>query len=333
MTAHSAQADCAACVTACPHGALALAGAGLTLEAACCTGCGHCAAACPEAALSLPANAAMQSSPESTLAVLACAHADGTAHRPMAAPAPAPRCAQALGLNDLAALWLSGVRVLALGTGDCATCPDAPPAGHGLRDRLELLNRLLHSRALPALAAAQAPPAVLHRHFAAAARPAKGAQNPARRAFLGALTRPITAAPPSQTALARLQALPASTGGTPLFAHVPRIDAARCTGCDACVKICPHGALILVKDAGERLCYRVDPAACTGCGICTDICDTGAIALDEPGEAPSELTLFPFTCRICRADMHPPQPEAAATGLCSGCASGRWGRTPVLVLT
>ncbi|HDI59945.1 MAG TPA: response regulator [Desulfobacteraceae bacterium] len=70
------------------------------------------------------------------------------------------------------------------------------------------------------------------------------------------------------------------------------VDPQRCTGCGACVPVCP----VEVPDAfnaglGRRKAiylpvphqvpnaYRIDPAACTRCGACVDACPCGAIAL------------------------------------------------------
>lgn len=347
VTARLPAADCAACVAACPAGALSLAGASLALAASRCTGCGHCAAVCPEAALALPDAAPVVLWRHEASACLACRHA---------AEAPPGRalCAQALGLEELAALWLSGLRVLLFASGDCTRCPEAPPAGLGLASRLSRLNALLASRGLAPLRTRPAPAGATARHTpsGAAARHApsgvaarhasEGAQNPARRAFFAPFAAPLAAAAETvtaplteggpKTALARLQALPAAPGAAALFAHAPRIAAPLCTGCDACVKLCPQAALILVKDEMSHPCYRVDPAACTGCGLCTDICDTGAMALDEPGEASPEVRLYEYDCRSCRAHLHHPDPGLAARGLCPACARPGWGRAPVLVL-
>jgi indolepyruvate ferredoxin oxidoreductase alpha subunit len=56
------------------------------------------------------------------------------------------------------------------------------------------------------------------------------------------------------------------------------VDAARCTGCRACVKKlgCPA---ISLEPAGEapRLRAAIDPALCTGCGLCPPFCAFGAI--------------------------------------------------------
>jgi Fe-S-cluster-containing hydrogenase component 2 len=57
------------------------------------------------------------------------------------------------------------------------------------------------------------------------------------------------------------------------------IDVARCTGCGACVEVCPVGAIALVDGKAS-----VDEEACTGCEACVDACPEGAIQPVVQGE-------------------------------------------------
>ncbi|HEO71663.1 MAG TPA: 4Fe-4S dicluster domain-containing protein [Candidatus Hydrogenedentes bacterium] len=50
------------------------------------------------------------------------------------------------------------------------------------------------------------------------------------------------------------------------------LDEARCTGCGACIEVCPTGALTLV----EGKAY-LDDALCRACEACIPICPTGAL--------------------------------------------------------
>ena len=45
-----------------------------------------------------------------------------------------------------------------------------------------------------------------------------------------------------------------------------------CTGCGACVEICPSGAIHPQGDV-----YVIKQEACTKCGLCEDACATDAI--------------------------------------------------------
>ncbi len=79
-----------------------------------------------------------------------------------------------------------------------------------------------------------------------------------------------------------------------MFAHdslesnpqISHVDISKCSGCGACVSICPYGALSLVeKDLREnsrwntRTVCEVNSALCQGCGACAAACRPGALDL------------------------------------------------------
>jgi len=61
-----------------------------------------------------------------------------------------------------------------------------------------------------------------------------------------------------------------------------KINKEECTGCGACIDVCPFGALSLVDDVLE-----VDEQ-CNACGACLDVCPVDALSLPERPEAPAE---------------------------------------------
>lgn len=319
VVAQMPRASCAACAEACPHGALTALPGGISLSPGRCSGCGHCVAACPQDALSLP-----------QLPAAVEAEAEGVAHvscpRAPDPPEGARLCAQALSLRELARLWLGGTRILALRIGDCSGCPEAPGAEAGLTSRLAHLNALLAARELAPLEARLVP-------ARARAAPRRGLSPPdrGRRALLG-LAGGLSRRPDAAAALRGMQLLPAPAGARPCFAWAPGIVAERCSGCDACIRICPEGALIRVKDSTGEMRYTSAPAGCTGCGLCRDICDEDAVELRKTSETLPDVALFPYTCRSCRAEAHHPSAAFAAEALCPACRISGHHRKTVLVL-
>ncbi|MBU4335325.1 MAG: 4Fe-4S binding protein [Actinobacteria bacterium] len=56
------------------------------------------------------------------------------------------------------------------------------------------------------------------------------------------------------------------------------VDPATCTGCQACLPVCPVGAI----RGGEGLIHVVDVEACTRCGACLAACPVDALAKAGP---------------------------------------------------
>jgi electron transfer flavoprotein alpha subunit len=50
------------------------------------------------------------------------------------------------------------------------------------------------------------------------------------------------------------------------------LDKTRCTGCGACIEVCPTGALTLVEGKAH-----LDDALCQGCEACIQACPAGAL--------------------------------------------------------
>jgi ferredoxin len=139
-----------------------------------------------------------------------------------------------------------------------------------------------------------------------------------------------------RTAVETVARLLPDTGNPGALAPIgPRIDPAACTGCDACVHLCPQGVIRLERtDAGHPgdtdpqparaglPVYRIAPADCTGCGVCVDVCADRAVRLEAwPIAAPVVVELAEATCARCRVRFHRPIIETRAGPVrCPICA-------------
>src|SRR5512134_2607548 len=102
------------------------------------------------------------------------------------------------------------------------------------------------------------------------------------------LRRPITTQYPDRTPVAVKDTLP------PRYRGFLEVDAAICTGCQACERACPIGCIQmnLEKDPAnpkQRLVtqFDIDEAKCMYCGLCVEPCPTGSIQHTREFEASS----------------------------------------------
>lgn len=104
------------------------------------------------------------------------------------------------------------------------------------------------------------------------------------------------------------------------FAAVPRIDPRRCTGCDACLNVCPHEVLTQINDKNGKPHYATEAANCDACGLCVGVCASSAIDLDCMTFEPSKIPLRHWTCRACGVSVHAPERnEGEDDGYCEIC--------------
>lgn len=91
-----------------------------------------------------------------------------------------------------------------------------------------------------------------------------------------------------------------------------------CTGCEACVRTCPVGALLAQRTvAGLRL--DLEASACVGCGECARVCPERAVVLVPvpPGRGRSRLiTVLGRVCAACGAGL-----GAGERDRCTPCAT------------
>ena len=354
------RATCRRCVDACPTRAWVIDDERLGIDPARCDGCGLCAPACPQTAIvardagpfrvDLSGGGGLQAATESA-AMVACDRAfpgrsgfpaaipnrdknvaptlsAGTSDpTPGAIPSAIVPCIHALGPRDLARLAAAGCTRLVVATGDCDACPRGGAVR--LEGRLADLARLLDSRGLSVLRLERLP---ADRWRAARdasepdAGPAMGRRSFLRRGLGLAADRAATAfglADAERERVETVARLLPDTGRRGALAPVgPAIDPRACTGCDACVRLCPQQAIGLERPEEGAPAYRIVSADCTGCGICVDICADRAVRLEPWVPAtPLLVALQEATCERCRVRFHRPVIAGGeGLGRCPVCA-------------
>ena len=79
------------------------------------------------------------------------------------------------------------------------------------------------------------------------------------------------------------------------------VDPAKCTGCGACIPVCPEAAI----EGGDGLIHVIAPELCTGCGKCMAVCPAGAVKrMDVAGIKP-KLPAFPEPVGSYKASPEP----------------------------
>lgn len=328
--------ECRTCEEACPHDAIRLSHEGVAIAEDRCRRCGLCVAACPTETLGMPSLAPLalieKASGRNELCI-ACepSQEEGDIRVP---------CLGAVGAAALASIARQGTAVRLRGSEHCVHCE------HG-RTGSERLN--LHLAALAALreASCEEWAAVRIVDGARKRRNAPGRPALGRRAFLRRIADPAgqqgassTAAPVPLRAVraARsvacaqrglLQQLGLSEGRQALPAH-PAVFAgqvqlhAGCTGCEACARACPTGAL-QVRESDTRWGLVFDAGACVGCAVCVESCQPAVLELAGElnpaafaANSPAALLVRPMQrCQRCDRKFVSAGPEALCT-VCVG---------------
>src|SRR5215212_3310182 len=72
----------------------------------------------------------------------------------------------------------------------------------------------------------------------------------------------------------------------PWFRGKPVVDTSRCVDDEACVMVCPSGAISMVPEPGGHK-WQLDYARCVFCGLCAEACGQGAIMMTPDYELAS----------------------------------------------
>ena len=300
---HVEIASCQACVDACPTNAWSLKDHALGIDESACDGCGLCHAACPEEAIRFDIGPKLEMWNGCLNAFIGCDSAlpEGSGVFP---------CIHALNARDLLLLYRNGVRELFVCIADCDHCPRG--GGQRLHQLLVEVNAMIKSRKLQPICFSE-----IDSDTWARTEPATQVTNPKinRRGFF----RKIVGLTNIEFANRReakdddvvnkqtpLSLMLPGHSQSDIAARIPVIDSHLCTGCDACVRLCPHNA-ITFEEAGDGPEYRIHALNCSGCGICVDVCHRHAVSVHQWSRQNQEnIPLTASRCRACGSPFHEP---------------------------
>lgn len=331
--------SCERCASACPHQAIALHDAGVTVSAQACQSCALCVAVCPTQALSQPdfePIALLRQAIRKPSYTLACAPSGQ--HGDAIVP-----CLGAIDAVWLAYMARRGLPVLLRGSSHCSVCRHAKPGASQWAAALEAVQALHQAltQADPESAPVWAMPVHENQPVSQtekALTAIKKKAGDARRGFLKRLLRPRQSEP-SKTSPQPLQQGAIRAGAyivsepRELLHIVCRQDQpaelvwhealpllaltlnSGCTLCEACFRVCPTAA-ITITETPEDWALDFDQDRCVGCLACLDVCQPKVLDahshLDpRPGQPPVRLIAqVKQRCRRCDRHFISAQPQA-----------------------
>lgn len=302
--AHIEQASCRACITACPNDAWLLSDDSLGLNTSACDGCGLCVPVCTEQAISQTRVFTIREQEQHRVLMLSCERT-GLDDANIA-------CVHAVSYHELLKLYREGIHRILVLTGDCAQCYRSN-CEH-LASRITNINRILESSQLVPISYSKCPE---NKWLELWKKPEKSApgQDMTRRTFFGSLFKQ------TMDMLSHHFVVDNSEASTPMgvlfpptqqsdettYPTVPYIDHTKCNGCDVCIRVCPHEALLLYQDE-SHLGYVINAATCTACNLCVDICDQSAVSIINWSIIKTTyLPLISQVCQSCGLSFHSPE--------------------------
>ena len=311
------QASCTDCVDACPRDAWILNDAELALDTDACDGCGLCRPACPQQAITHDYRLELRSFRDRKVALVACERAG------VAGDGVVP-CLNALDLPLLMEVSRQGIGILLYSRGDCSAC-DRARNGLSFDELAFNFQQLAESHGFAGLTMQAYSPLEWVRRREVLDDEPVGTEY-SRRGFLrGLLGRTVeqglqrfAGEVGEEFPLSLDDLLPAGAADG-VYPNVPEIDPSHCSGCDACVKVCPRQAIVQQSDPPQ---YRVQARRCSGCKLCVDVCRDDAMVLKKwVYTAGQTVELHPAVCTACGAPFHRVTDLPGAREICQVCAA------------
>jgi len=271
-----------------------------------------CVAACPQEAISSDSGYDHATLPRrESSAYLACARS-GIDRKYRSIP-----CLHALSWRDVLRLYSSGVRTITVAeTG----CDDCQPRSASLEQTIARANEVLGSRGLTGLQLHYVPKDQWQREVGMV--PLQENISAGRRAFFRRIVSPVDQKRSSEQVATVATLLGDNHPDGAIFPAVPVIDRDRCDGCDACVNVCPSGALAFNDDQSGPG-YAIEASRCTGCKLRDDVCKPHAVAVRLWAQSEQRFVeLRSQRCPACGVAYHAPKPRQ--DGLCSICSTRRY---------
>ncbi len=350
-------ASCQACVDICPRNAWILDDESLALDTSLCDACGLCVPVCSEGAITQTKKCTIREEKHKKVLLVACeySHTDTS----FESGENQWKCLHAISASELLMLYRDGIHQIFASRADCENCPRGN-CEH-LYERLGKINMMLRHSHLPPLHYNELGIDQWYRLWQTPKKAAPGPEMSRRMFFRSAIRRGVdmvlqqTSIDESQhdfRPLAKIisdltdsgsdtgsgEAHPRAHSEELLFPAVPIINPANCTGCDTCVRACPHAALRFKLE--ENLAYyEIDASNCTSCHICTDLCEENAINIlqwTSQTETSRTLCLNIQKCDSCGTVFHYPRlnPEdSPPRHLCNICEKVNHQKNLFQVLT